>query len=114
MAAASNSASRAHWGRLPIVLGLAIGGLMTLPVHAELAVKQRIVGQNEQILILDHADLLNIARNGGTAEMNLASTVGTGTVQGSKRTVYVRGSIVNVADGRDKTASVNIGTVEAR
>lgn len=82
--------------------------------QAQLSIHQHIVGRNEQVLILDHATVLNLSRDGATAEMNLASTVGPGEVQGSKRTVVVRGAIVNIAEGHDRTASVNIGTVQAR
>lgn len=108
-----------HWGASAYVtcarlaLGMVLVGL-PWAAFSQLAIHQHITGRNEQVLVLDHATLLNIARNGAAAEMNLASTLGPGEVQGNKRTVYVRGSIVNIADGPQHTASVNIGTNEAR
>jgi hypothetical protein len=80
---------------------------------AQINTQQRVVGTNEQVVVLDGAEVVNTAKDGARAELNIASNVGPGTFKGRKTTVHIKGRVVNVAEGEGKVSRVNIASRQA-
>jgi hypothetical protein len=80
--------------------------------RAQVTVHQSVGGSNVQVVNISNGSIVNIARD-GDASINIASNLGAIQVQGSQIRVSIEGSIVNVAEGRDRVSRVNIGVNEA-
>ena len=80
--------------------------------NAQVVVRQSIEGSNTQSVIIQGGTIVNIARE-GDASINISSNLGPIQVRDARLEVLIQGSVVNIAEGRDRVSRINIGVNEA-
>jgi len=90
-------------GRYMTKQTVAVTLLLCLPFFLHAA------GSSQKVVV--NGGIINSATSGGTARVNIGSTVGLGKVSSVSQSAAVSGVIVNTAAGKGSKSEVNIGSI---